>query len=152
MRWSLKCLEMMQPSEPTSLSGQPSEEGIGPAHFITYEPHLKELARQLRQNMTPGEVILWQHLKKRQMCGYDFDRQRPIDRYIVDFHCKRLMLAIEVDGSSHNGELAQHDDQIRQARLESLGVGFLRFREEQVCAQTQAVLRIIRAWINEHAQ
>jgi hypothetical protein len=57
MRWSLKCLEMMQPSEPTSLSGQPSEEGIGPAHFITYEPHLKELARQLRQNMTPGEVF-----------------------------------------------------------------------------------------------
>jgi very-short-patch-repair endonuclease len=100
--------------------------------------------------MTPGEVILWQCLKKRQMCGHDFDRQRPLDRYIVDFYCKRLMLAIEVDGSSHDGESAQEADYLRQARLESLGVRFLRFREEQVCHQTPAVLHAIRDWITNH--
>jgi len=52
--------------------------------------------------MPPGEVTLWKHLKGKQMCGYDFDRQRPIDRFIVDFYCQELMLAIEIDGSSHD--------------------------------------------------
>jgi len=120
------------------------------AHFIPYQPHLKELARQLRQNMTPGEVILWQHLKQKQMCGYDFDRQRPIDAYIVDFYCKPLMLAIEIDGSSHDSETAQQNDYLRQARLESLGVRFLRFREEQVCHQTPTAVQTIQTWITQH--
>ena len=60
--------------------------------IIPYNPILKERARELRKNMTPGEVILWKHLKGKQMCGYDFDRQRPIDQFIVDFYCKKLML------------------------------------------------------------
>ncbi|MCG9891436.1 MAG: endonuclease domain-containing protein [Thermosynechococcaceae cyanobacterium MS004] len=120
------------------------------AYFIPYEPHLKELARQLRHNMTQGEVILWQHLKRRQMCGLDFDRQRPIDAYIVDFYCKRLRLAVEVDGNSHDGEVAQQNDFVRQTRLESLGVRFLRFSETQVCHQTQSVLNTIKTWILNH--
>ena len=96
--------------------------------IIAYNPMLKERARQLRQNMTPGEVKLWQKLKRKQMCGYDFDRQRPIDEFIVDFYCKKLMLVIEIDGSSHDSEEAQQRDAERQARLESLGVKCLRFR------------------------
>lgn len=142
----------MQTPEPTPPYGHPSEEGIleGETYFIPYQPHLKELARELRRNMTPGEVILWQHLKKRQLCGLDFDRQRPMDAYIVDFYCKRLRLVIEVDGSSHDGEVAQQNDFVRQARLESLGVRFLRFSEAQVCHQTQAVLQTIKTWIYHH--
>ena len=136
--------------EPTPPSGHPSQEGIGDRYFISYTPHLKDLARDLRRNMTPGEVILWQHLKQRKLNGYDFDRQRPIDQYIVDFYCKSLMLAIEIDGSSHDGAEAQTNDYIRQARLESLGVKFLRFREEQVCHQTQAVLQTIKIWIKQN--
>ena len=120
------------------------------AHFISYQPHLKELARQLRQHMTPGEVILWQHLKQKKMGGYDFDRQRPIDAYIVDFYCKPLMLAIEIDGSSHDSPTAQQSDRLRQTRLESLGVRFLRFREEQVCHQTPTVIQTIQTWITQH--
>ncbi|MBW4553020.1 MAG: endonuclease domain-containing protein [Aphanocapsa sp. GSE-SYN-MK-11-07L] len=118
--------------------------------FIPYRPDLKELARQLRQNMTPGEVILWQHLKKKQMGGYDFDRQRPIDKYIVDFYCKKLMLAIEIDGRSHDSAAAQQSDRVRQAQLEALGVKFLRFREAQVRHQTQSVLHTIQTWITKH--
>jgi Protein of unknown function (DUF559) len=88
---------------PTPPYGHPSEEGIltsGRREIIGYERYLKELARKLRQNMTLGEVLLWQRLKRKQMRGYDFDRQRPIDRYIVDFYCKDLKLAIEINGSS----------------------------------------------------
>ena len=64
-----------------------------------------------------------------------FDRQRPIDQFIVDFYCKKLMLAIEIDGSSHDSSEAQKRDAERQGRLESLGVRFLRFREEEVCGE-----------------
>ena len=56
--------------------------------ILPYNPHLKERARQLRQQMTRTEVILWQHLQRKQLYGYDFDRQRPLDEYIVDFFCK----------------------------------------------------------------
>ena len=48
--------------------------------------------------MTLSEVLLWKSIKGKQMLGYDFDRQRPIDNYIVDFYCKDLKLAIEIDG------------------------------------------------------
>ncbi len=99
--------------------------------IIPYNPLLKERARELRKNMTPGEVTLWKHLKGKQMCGYDFDRQRPIDQFIVDFYCKKLMLAIEIDGSSHDSPEAQDQDAERQGRLESLGVRFLRFHRRR---------------------
>lgn len=117
-----------------------------PVKIIPYNPILKERARQLRKNMTPGEVTLWKYLKGKQMCGYDFDRQRPIDQFIVDFYCKKLMLAIEIDGSSHDSP-AQKRDQIRQGRLESLGVRFLRFREEEVRREVEGVLKVIENWI-----
>ena len=119
-------------------------------HIIPYAPYLKEIARKLRQNMTPGEVILWNHLKGKQMHGYDFDRQRPIDHFIVDFYCKKLMLAIEIDGSSHDSEAAKQRDVERQVRLESLGVRFLRFREQDVRDRTQEVITAIAAWVTEH--
>ena len=115
--------------------------------IIPYNPILKERARQLRQNMTPGEITLWKHLKGKQMCGLDFDRQRPIDEFIVDFYCKKLMLAIEIDGSSHDSQEAQQRDAERQARLQSLGVQFLRFREEDVCRQVEGVLGVIEDWV-----
>jgi very-short-patch-repair endonuclease len=118
--------------------------------ILPYEPHLKELARQLRKNMTLGEVILWKRLKGQQLHGYDFDRQRPIDRFIVDFYCKELMLAIEIDGSSHDSKAAQQRDLDRQTRLESLGVKFLRFREAEVRYQTDAVVAAIADWVVQY--
>ncbi|KST62417.1 endonuclease domain-containing protein [Mastigocoleus testarum] len=119
--------------------------------IIPYDPILKERAKQLRKNMTPGEIILWKHLKGKQMCNCDFDRQRPIDRFIVDFYCKKLMLAIEIDGSSHDSPEAQARDRRRQARLEFLGVRFLRFREEEVRSGVEGVLEVIEDWIRNHS-
>jgi very-short-patch-repair endonuclease len=116
-------------------------------HILPYNPKLKERARQLRNNMTKGEVVLWQRLKKRQMMGYDFDRQRPIDQFIVDFYCKSLVLAIEVDGDVHDSEAAQQYDIERQAQLEALGVRFLRFRDEDVRRNTNIVCQTIADWI-----
>ncbi|NJS11204.1 MAG: endonuclease domain-containing protein [Microcoleus sp. CSU_2_2] len=115
--------------------------------IIPYNSKLKELARQLRNNMTPGESSLWKYVKGKQMMGYDFDRQRPIDEFIVDFYCKQLMLAIEIDGSSHDSEEAQERDRQRQARLEFLGVRFLRFTESDAKYQVEGVLEVIQSWV-----
>ncbi len=115
--------------------------------IIPYNPALKEKARELRKNMTPAEVKLWQRLRRKQMLGYDFDRQRPLDSFIVDFFCKELLLAIEIDGESHNWKGVAEKDAQRQRKLESLGVRFLRFTEWQVHQEIEGVLRAIENWI-----
>ena len=68
--------------------------------------------------MTYSEVKLWKELKYGQMMGYDFDRQRPIGNYIVDFFCKDLQLALEVDGLTHQGdEAARRESEVRSTWL-----------------------------------
>jgi very-short-patch-repair endonuclease len=111
---------------------------------------LKELAKQLRQNMTLSEVLLWKKLRNKQMLGYDFDRQKPLNNYIVDFYCRELMLAIEIDGASHNNEDVYNNDIQRQKELEKLGIRFLRFNDAEVKKSMSEVLRIIQYWIEEN--
>lgn len=100
--------------------------------------------------MTFAEVLLWNRLKRKQMRGYDFDRQRPIDEYIVDSYCKDLMLAIEIDGRSHDNAVSYAKDLQRQQRLEALGVSVLRFRNKAVEQDIDNVLWGIEGWIIEH--
>lgn len=119
-------------------------------NIISYNPKLKFLASKLRKEMTLSEVLLWNELKQKKMLGYDFDRQKPLDNFIVDFFCKDLMLAIEVDGNSHNHEEAFKTDQTRQQRLESLGIHFLRIDDREVKQDMKNVLRTIEIWIEEH--
>jgi very-short-patch-repair endonuclease len=113
--------------------------------LIPYNPDLKDLARELRKNMTLSEVLLWNELRNKNMLGYDFDRQRPIGNYIVDFYCKELFLAIEIDGDTH---LYRDDnDDKRQKELENLGVRFLRFEDIEIKKNMWNVLRVIEDWI-----
>jgi len=118
--------------------------------IILYNPKLKEIARKLRQNMTFSEVKLWNELKNGQLLGYDFDRQRPIGNYIVDFFCKDLQLAIEVDGITHLDEKVIEKDEIRQEELESMGIWFLRFDALLVVDKVEVVVREIREWIEAY--
>jgi len=118
--------------------------------IISYNPRLKEYARYLRRNMTLAEVLLWKRLKGRQLKGYDFDRQKPIGEFIVDFYCKDLQLAIEVDGRSH--DFKPDKDAERQDILEKLGVRFLRFWDHDVKKDMRAVLNTIESWIDEHGE
>jgi very-short-patch-repair endonuclease len=116
--------------------------------ILPYNPVLKQTARELRRKMTISEVLLWNELKNKKMMGFDFDRQRPIGEYIVDFYCKDLLLAIEIDGASHiyNYE----NDEIRQKELEGLGVRFLRFDDSEVKKNINNVLRVIESWIEDN--
>lgn len=116
--------------------------------FLPYYPWLKEIARRLRNNMTVTEIMLWQRLKGKQIRGYDFHRQKPIDRYVVDFFCPRLKLVLEIDGSSHEGKLER--DGIRQKELEQYGLTFLRFNDLQVKRNLDEVVAVIEEWIIDH--
>ena len=118
--------------------------------IIPYNPMLKELAKKLRKNMTFSDVKLWNELKNGRMMGYDFDRQRPIGNYIVDFYCKDLKLALEVDGITHLDEKVILKDEIRQDELERLGVNFLRFDAMLIVNKVESVLKEIESWIIEY--
>ena len=84
------------------------------------------------------------------MLGYDFDRQKPIDHYILDFFCAKLMLAIEIDGESH-WQIGEEDRE-RQSRLEQLGIRFLRFPDIMVKRDMRNVLSSIQSWIEENKE
>ncbi len=117
--------------------------------IIPYNPKLKEFARQLRNNSTETEIYLWLKLKGKQMYGYDFHRQKPIDNYIVDFFCNKLMLAIEVDGYSHEFLEVYNKDIIKEKRLNELGIHVLRFSDYQVLKDMENVLLAIEYFIFE---
>lgn len=118
--------------------------------IIPYDPKLKQIAKNLRNNSTLSEVLLWQHLKSKKMKGYDFHRQKPLGNYIVDFFCNDLMLAIEIDGISHDEKIA--NDKKRQKHLESLGIIFLRFNDLDVKRNIEGVLLEIEKWIDDVVQ
>jgi very-short-patch-repair endonuclease len=116
--------------------------------ILPYDRHLKQVARNLRNNSTLAEILLWRELKGRKLRGFDFHRQHPIHKYIVDFFCNELSLAIEIDGSSHDGQL-EYDNK-RQHELEILGVRFLRFTDREVKQNLTGVVETIIEWIDAH--
>ena len=118
-------------------------------NIISYNSNLKAYANRLRKHMTLAEVLLWNELKQKKMNGYDFDRQRPIGDYIVDFYCKDLQLVIEIDGRSHN--FKEDKDKERQELLENLGVHFLRFWDDEIKHDRISVVERIKKWICEHS-
>ena len=92
--------------------------------------------------------MLWQKVKKEQLRGYDFHRQKPIDEYIVNFFCPKLNLIIEIDGETHVDKSEQDDK--RQTRLESLSFHLLRFLDSDVKQNIEGVLQTIEEWIKQH--
>ncbi|WP_395276326.1 endonuclease domain-containing protein [Halalkalibaculum sp. DA384] len=115
--------------------------------FIKYNPKLKERARELRKNSTPSEVELWKGLRAGKMLGYTFNRQKPLNNYIVDFYNKSLKLVIEIDGDSHDEK--QVYDKKRQKKLESLGCTVIRFNDDDVMKHTDGVLYKIEQTIKK---
>lgn len=119
---------------------------------VPYTQQALAHAKKLRQNMTYSEVKLWMELRDGGMMGYDFDRQKPMLNYIVDFYCKDVMLAIEVDGITHDDEKVIAKDEIRQEEIEIYGVSFLRFNALDVVHDMKNVLRTIENWLLEYEE
>lgn len=112
-----------------------------PNPIIPYDPQLRQFARELRNNPTSQEELLWKKIRKRKL-GAQFHRQVPMDHFIVDFYCHEIMLAIEVDGRYHDYQILE--DSSRQARIEKYGVTVIRFTNDEIEKEMEMVLDSIR--------
>ena len=113
-----------------------------------YNKNLKEFARKLRNNSILPEVILWDKLlKRKQLRGYPFLRQRPIKNYIVDFFSKNLNLIIEVDGEIHKFQKGK--DKKREEEIKKLGYSVIRFQNEEILHELINVQRTLESFIDE---
>ena len=108
---------------------------------------LRERARQMRKNSTLSEVIFWNAVKNKKINGLDFDRQKVIGNYIVDFYCSKLNLVIEIDGSSHDNK--QDYDATRDKHLYSLGLHVLHLYESDVRFDINGVIQMLYEYIKQ---
>jgi len=95
--------------------------------------------------MTDAEHILWRHLRRKQVCGVSFYRQKPLLSFIVDFYCPKAHLVIEIDGGQHFEPSAVSKDLERDAALGALGFAVLRFDNHQVLTMLESVLNVIHS-------
>jgi len=113
-----------------------------------HEPNPTTRARELRRNSTDAEACLWARLRNKQL-GFKFRRQCPIGPYFTDFCCKTARLVIELDGEQHYlGQGPQYDAQ-RTAYLNQQEYRVIRFGNQQVLADTEAVLREILVFLED---
>lgn len=117
-------------------------------HF--YNKNLQPNANRLRKEMTKAEACLWKYvLRAGKMKGFQFRRQRPVLNYIADFMCKELMLIVEVDGITHHYEEVIKNDERRQKALEAAGFTVIRFTDDEVLNNINAVYNYIEDWIEK---
>jgi very-short-patch-repair endonuclease len=110
------------------------------SNYNHYNKKLKPFARKLRNESTRSEVKLWcELLRNKQMKGYTFLRQRPVDDFIADFMQKELKLVLELDGYTHFDEEGYQRDMHKDQRLQALGFTVLRFNDEDVIQHLDAV-------------
>jgi very-short-patch-repair endonuclease len=116
---------------------------------MTHKPPLPTqaltTAKSLRAATTDAEIKLWYHLRAKRLGGFHFRRQHPIPPYIADFYCEALRLVIELDGSQHDEAV----DRTRTQALERQGLLILRFWDNQVLQETEAVLEAILNFARE---
>jgi len=102
---------------------------------------LKERAKELRQAGNLSEVLFWNQVKNKQFKEYDFDRQKIIGNYIVDFYCTNCNVVIEIDGSSHDNK--QDYDAKRDGFLRSLGLVVIHIPVEEVMNKIVGVMEML---------
>ena len=104
---------------------------------------LKGRRRELRKNQTDAEKVLWSKLRGQRFGGLKFFRQYSVGPYILDFYCPKLRLAIELDGGQHAEPTRQEYDEARTEHLTTKEIRVLRFWNNQVLTETDAVLQRI---------
>jgi very-short-patch-repair endonuclease len=105
--------------------------------------HLKELRKDLRNNLTPAEATLWRYLQHSKLDGRKFRRQHSVNNYILDFYCPSEKLGIELDGDIHKGFASDQYDLERTEKLNKMGIRIIRFENEDVF-QEENILEAIR--------
>ena len=108
---------------------------------LPYNPELRERAKELRKAGILSEVLLWGQLSRGKFKGLDFDRQKVIGNYIVDFYCASCRAVIEVDGVTHDFKLPY--DRVRDKYLEGLGLTVVHVLAEDVLHELDGVMRML---------
>ena len=111
--------------------------------MLHYNKNLKRFSRQLRMNMTNAERLLWSKLRRKQLQGYQFYRQKIIGNYIVDFYCPKAKLVIEIDGGQHYDDENIKKDNIRDDYMREQRLIVLRFSDREVFDNLDAVIERI---------
>ena len=111
--------------------------------MLPYDKKLKLRSRELRSRMTDAEIALWSKLRRKQLYGRQFYRQKPLGHYIVDFYCPSAHLVIELDGGHHYTEAGVSSDSLRDAELRRIGLNVLRFSNLDVIANMDGVIATI---------
>lgn len=115
--------------------------------MLEYRKGLKSKARRFRSNMTDAEATMWEKLRRKQLAGIQFYRQKPIGDYIVDFYAPRARLVVELDGWHHAREVGRKRDDERTSFLEEHGLTVLRFDDRQALTETDGVLSVILEYL-----
>jgi very-short-patch-repair endonuclease len=114
------------------------------AIYFDAKPNLLRIAGDLRHSMTPGERLLWHHLRNRKVSGFKFRRQHPFNEIILDFFCYDANLSVEVDGGIHNDSYQKERDIERTSILKRFGITELRFSDWEVENEIEKVLDKIK--------
>ncbi len=120
--------------------------------MLPYGQNLKSPARELRSGMTDAEQLLWSRVRRKQILGIQFYRQKPIGPFIVDFHAPAAGLVIEVDGGQHFEDEHRRRDEQRDAALAALGLMVLRYDNLQVLKELDAVVEHIYVVVGERRE
>ena len=111
--------------------------------MLPYNKNLKDLARNLRKNMTDAERRLWSKIRRKQLKNFQFYRQKNIGDFIVDFYCPGAKLIVEVDGGQHYSKENILQDEARDEFMNDLGFKVLRFSNSDVFKNMEGVVKEI---------
>ena len=106
---------------------------------------LKNFRKELRNNLTPAEALLWSALKNKQLSGRKFRRQHSMGKYVVDFYCPSEKLVVELDGAGHFTPEGSDHDEIRDEFIKGLGIKILRYENNEMYKNLEAVLEDIKS-------
>lgn len=120
--------------------------------MLPYGQNLKNPSRELRGSMTDAEQLLWSRVRRKQILGVQFYRQKSIGPFIVDFHAPAAGLVIEVDGGQHHEDEHRRRDAERDAALATLGLMVLRYDNLQVLKELDAVVEHIYLVVQERIE
>ena len=108
-------------------------------------PTLKSRANALRKAGNFSEVVFWKEVRNKSFWNIDFDRQRIIGNYIVDFYVKTLGLVVEIDGEIHNFQ--EEYDEKREMQLKDLGLKVFRISTTKMLFDTENVMKDLEQFI-----
>jgi very-short-patch-repair endonuclease len=118
--------------------------------YYKAKPETIQAAKLLRENMTKCERILWERLKGKQIDGFRFRRQHPIDFFIADFYCHPARLVVEIDGGIHKKK--KDYDEGRTTEMEKYGIKVIRFSNDQIITNLDYVIDIIKKTVTDRVK